>query len=218
VQLHYEHAVASVLLPLAPAEILVPGEVVYYRQPRHWGAMIQPIAETFGALLLMALAITGVPPALGFIATSTIMLSIMLVVRWFTQRDWSWADYAVIGMVALIAIQVTPQVETVLVSIAIVLVARLLLTMTRWAFYEERFVTDRRIIETSGLFGSRVSSISLARVTDLTLYRSAAGEFLNYGELRVETPGQDQALDRIRYVRFPSDFHDAIARQSTMPH
>ncbi|MCH7788875.1 MAG: PH domain-containing protein [Acidobacteria bacterium] len=216
-QLHYEHAVGSVLLPLAPEEVLVPGEVVLYRQRAHWAAMTEAIAETAGVLLLLTLVVTGTPPALGLVVASAIMMSVLLVTRWFTKRDWGWSDYLIIGIVALIAVEITPEVDTVIVVIAIVFVGRMLLAMVRWAFYEDRFVTDRRIIETSGFFGSRISSISLARVTDLTLYRSVPGEFFDYGELRVETPGQDQALDRIRYVRYPHNFHEAIARQATKP-
>jgi hypothetical protein len=214
VQLNNEHAVGSVLLPLAPGEILVPGEQVYYRHSKHWVAMVEPVAETLGVLFLLALAFGDAPPALGFVVISAIMFSVLLVARWFTERDWSWSDYAVIGFVALIFLEIGPGTETFVVFIAIFLVVRLLFTMIRWAFYEERFVTDRRIIETSGLFGSRVSSIAMARVTDLTLYRSVPGEFFNFGELRVETPGQVQALDRIRYLRKPNDFHDAVVRYS----
>jgi uncharacterized membrane protein YdbT with pleckstrin-like domain len=215
VQLHYEHAIGSVLLPLSPAEILVDGERVYYRNSKHWFAMIQPLAETVGVLFLLTLAINGAPAALGIVVISALMMAVLLVVRWVTQRDWKWTDYMIIWVVGLILLEISPEPETMLVVVAIVLVGRLLLTLIRWAFYEERFVTDRRIIETSGLLGTRISSISLTRVTDLTLYRSVPGEFFDYGDLRVETPGQDQALDRIPFVRNPIDFHDAIVRRST---
>ncbi len=135
-QLHYEHAVGSVLLPLAPEEVLVPGEVVLYRQRAHWAAMTEAIAETAGVLLLLTLVVTGTPPALGLVVASAIMMSVLLVTRWFTKRDWGWSDYLIIGIVALIAVEITPEVDTVIVVIAIVFVGRMLLAMVRWAFYE----------------------------------------------------------------------------------
>ncbi len=203
-------SIGSVLLPLEPEHVLVPGERVLYRRPKHWVSMIEPFAETAAALASIGLAVTRTPPALSFIVTVAFLLGALFLLRWFLEREWTWSDYAIAGTAILFIVSVKPEIESIILIAVMLFLGRLLLRLTRWAFYEERLVTDRRIIETSGLFGSRIASISLGRITDVTLIRSVVGELADYAELRVETPGQDQALNRIRFLEDPDAFHDAI--------
>jgi hypothetical protein len=50
----------------------------------------------------------------------------------------------------------------------------------------------------------------LTRVTDMTYQRSLLGRILGYGDLIVESAGQDQALSRIEHLPRPDDFYRTI--------
>ena len=71
-------------------------------------------------------------------------------------------------------------------------------------------VTDQRIFEVSGVLTRKVASMPLTRVTDMTYQRSILGRLLGYGDLIVESAGQDQALSRIEHLPHPDDFYRTI--------
>ena len=80
-----------------------------------------------------------------------------------------------------------------------------------WAWRVDRIVvTDRRIFEVSGILTRNVASMPLENMTDITYRRSVLGRLLGYGELIVETAGQQQALNRISHLPKPDDFYRAI--------
>lgn len=71
-------------------------------------------------------------------------------------------------------------------------------------------VTDRRIFEVSGLIARRVASMPLTKVTDMTYHRSLLGRLLGYGDLRVESPGQEQSVEQIAFLPKPDDFYRTV--------
>jgi uncharacterized membrane protein YdbT with pleckstrin-like domain len=80
-----------------------------------------------------------------------------------------------------------------------------------WEWWVDRIVvTDRRLFEVSGILTRKVASMPLAKVTDMTYHRTVAGRLFGYGELRVESPGQKQALARIAYLPKPDDFYRTV--------
>ena len=80
-----------------------------------------------------------------------------------------------------------------------------------WEWWIDRVVvTDKRLFEVSGILTRRVGSMPLAKVTDMTYHRSMAGRLFGYGELRLESPGQKQALARIAYLPKPDDFYRTV--------
>ena len=69
----------------------------------------------------------------------------------------------------------------------------------------ETFVaTDQRILKIEGLIAKRTPVMRRGKVTDLSLRRSLIGRICNYGTIMIESAGQDQALNKIEYVRYPS--------------
>jgi membrane protein YdbS with pleckstrin-like domain len=80
-----------------------------------------------------------------------------------------------------------------------------------WRWFEwqiERvLVTNKRIVEVSGIITRRVASMPLAKVTDLTYQRGPLARLFNYGELILESAGQKQALESISYIPRPDDFY-----------
>ena len=71
-------------------------------------------------------------------------------------------------------------------------------------------VTDQRIFEVSGVLTRKVASMPLTRVTDMTYRRSLLGRLLGYGDLIVESAGQDQALSHIDHLPDPDGFYRTI--------
>ena len=57
----------------------------------------------------------------------------------------------------------------------------------------------------------------VSRVTDLVLTRSSAGEIFGYGDLRIESAGQDQSLANVAFLTYPKQFHRLAVRLATKP-
>lgn len=101
------------------------------------------------------------------------------------------------------------NVDLVLGIIALVFAARL--GWRAWQWHADRIVvTGQRIFEVSGVLTRKVASMPLTRVTDMTYKRSLLGRLLGYGDLIIESAGQDQALSRIERLPKPDDFYRTI--------
>ena len=84
----------------------------------------------------------------------------------------------------------------------VVLMARLTWRVLEWR--EDWFVvTDRRLLMRTGLVTRRVAMMPLIKVTDMSYSRPPAGRVLGYGEIVIESAGQDQALRRNRHLPDP---------------
>jgi hypothetical protein len=99
--------------------------------------------------------------------------------------------------------------DTVLGLLAIAFMARFAWRGWEWSVAHV-VVTDRRIFEVSGLLSRRVASTPLTKVTDMTYHRSVLGRLLGYGDLRVESPGQKQAVEQIGYLPRPDEFYRTV--------
>ena len=77
-------------------------------------------------------------------------------------------------------------------------------------------VTDRRVIEASGVLTRKVASMPLGKITDMTYVRPFIGRTLfRYGHLVLESAGQTQALDQVRFLRDPDNFYAAVITRTT---
>ncbi len=89
------------------------------------------------------------------------------------------------------------------------LIIRLLWKMAEWR--NEWFVaTDKRLLLTYGLITHKVAMMPLGKVTDMTYGRSITGRFIGYGTFVLESAGQDQALQKINWVRDPDETYREI--------
>lgn len=100
-------------------------------------------------------------------------------------------------------------IDTLLGIVAIAFMVRFAWKGWQWSV-ARIVVTDRRIFEVSGLIARRVASMPLTKVTDMTYHRSLVGRLLGYGDLRVESPGQKQAVEQIAYLPRPDDFYRTV--------
>jgi hypothetical protein len=71
-------------------------------------------------------------------------------------------------------------------------------------------VTDERMFEVSGILTRKVAALPLSKLTDLTYRRTVLGRVFGYGDLFVETPGQDQALTHIDFLPQPDAFYRTL--------
>jgi len=83
-----------------------------------------------------------------------------------------------------------------------VLLLRLIWKAVNWAV-DYFVITTERLLLTTGLLTRKVAMMPLSKVTDMSFRRSFAGRLLGYGEIIVESAGQNQALDRVEYIPYP---------------
>ncbi len=226
---------ASLIKPQTLEDILVEDERPYYDSRQHWASVIQPIYETFIFLLLIIWAVDigrGTGWGNSLVTTILILAAAHFVITTITGGRLPNSRLAAdpfanttgksaLGRTPLIVIAISVVAAAVLIGlrptlmIAVILViGRLVVILARWSFYEKRYITNRRVIESGGFLGSRISSMPLSRVTDISYSRSIAAELLGYATMRVETAGQDQALGVVRFIDQPNDFYDVLVRFS----
>ena len=100
-------------------------------------------------------------------------------------------------------------IDTLVGLVAIAAVARFAWRLWEW-WADRIYVTEQRIFEVSGVLTRKVASMPLERVTDMTYSRSVLGRLLGFGELALETAGQDQGLTAICYLPHPDDFYRQV--------
>ena len=131
-----------------------------------------------------------------------------LLVRPFAEALGAIVGAAFLGFL-LSPAEGSDLLDTVLGLIAIGFMARFAWKGWEWSV-ARIVVTDRRLFEVSGIITRRVSSMPLAKVTDMTYHRSLMGRLLGYGALRVESPGQKQAVEQIAYLPRPDEFYRTV--------
>jgi uncharacterized membrane protein YdbT with pleckstrin-like domain len=87
-----------------------------------------------------------------------------------------------------------------------VLLLRLIWKAVNWAV-DYFVITTERLLLTTGLLTRKVAMMPLSKVTDMSFRRSFAGRLLGYGEIIVESAGQNQALDRVEYIPYPEQLY-----------
>ncbi|MGH3765093.1 MAG: PH domain-containing protein [Pseudonocardiaceae bacterium] len=72
-------------------------------------------------------------------------------------------------------------------------------------------VTDKRFMVRSGIIVTKDSMMPITKVTDMSFLRPFIGQILGYGTLRVESAGQKQDLETIKYLPRPEEVFHAIS-------
>jgi uncharacterized membrane protein YdbT with pleckstrin-like domain len=219
---------SSLLKPLDERAILVRNEQVYYAERQHWASVVRPIYETFIFLLFVVWAVdrfgsTGYDNnwigivllaatvhAVVFIATGGSPTA-RLAVDPFANPQHRLGRFSLIAIgLAVIVGLAAAGFRLIGIVMVFVVIARLVINLARWSFYERRYITNRRVIESGGFLGSRISSMPLSRVTDISYSRTIPGELFGYATMRVETAGQDQALGIVRFIAEPDHFYEVL--------
>lgn len=228
---------SSLIKPLDDRAVLVPNERVYYAERQHWASVAQPVYETFIVLLfvvwVVGLAGNASSRGSGFNQTVGVLLLLSVIyaviqeingsnsVSRFavdpfapphSRRSNRLGRYVLVALFVLVAAKLGIRAAAI---IAVVLViGRLVVILAQWAFYERRYITNRRLIEAGGFFGSRINSMPLSRVTDISFSRTVTAEVFGYAKMRIETAGQEQALGVVRYIADPDHFYEVLVNFS----
>lgn len=74
---------------------------------------------------------------------------------------------------------------------------------------QEYIITNRRVIQTSGVINKRAADSSLEKINDADLSQSLLGRMFNFGDLDVLT-ASDAGIDRFRMIHAPVEFKRAM--------
>ena len=71
-------------------------------------------------------------------------------------------------------------------------------------------MTNKRILKHEGVFDVSVPMMRLTKVTDMTYRHTIIGELLGYGEIIIESAGQQQAIRELSYIPDPDEVNAAL--------
>lgn len=205
------------IAPPRDPDVLIADEVVYYKAPKHVISLAEPILETAAVIVLVTVTLLR-PDWNGLnLGALIVVLSVITMWRWVKQREWGWGALVTGVIVGYMILTSEFDPLALVPMIGLLFIARLGLKILRWWKYEIRYLTNRRIIEATGFLGLRVASMPVSRVTDLVLTRTTGGELFGYGDLRIESAGQEQSLANIPWLVEPRAFHRLAVRLATTP-
>ena len=79
-----------------------------------------------------------------------------------------------------------------------------------WGFLSWRMnvyvLTNRRVIESTGVLSKRVADSSLEKLTDIVLKQSILGRMLDYGDIVVLTAAAGAGINNLKQIRRPMEF------------
>lgn len=82
----------------------------------------------------------------------------------------------------------------------------------RWLQWSRHFflATDQRVLKMYGVVSTTVDSMKVQKVTDMKYHRSFVGELVGFGNITIESAGQDQALHNIDYIPYPRENYQEL--------
>lgn len=125
----------------------------------------------------------------GFVLFGNIMLEIVLIVG------------IIVGVTLLSAIYPQATLGYVLVLVPLIGIVRDILVWSNRQF----LVTNRRVIQTSGVFSKEVLETSLEKVNDVKMTQSFLGRLFDYGDIQILT-ASELGVDQFRNIGDPVKF------------
>ncbi|OGO63193.1 MAG: hypothetical protein A2Z45_08930 [Chloroflexi bacterium RBG_19FT_COMBO_55_16] len=133
-----------------------------------------------------------------FILVSTIILEIVLIL--------------VILVLAIILGVLFPPFAWLIAGVGAILILIPILTMVRdilnW-LYRQFIVTNRRVMQISGIFNKNVTDSSLEKVNDVKMVQSALGRIFDYGDIQILT-ASELGVNLFRRIEDPIKFKTAM--------
>jgi uncharacterized membrane protein YdbT with pleckstrin-like domain len=121
-------------------------------------------------------------------AAAVLALVIVLKVWWLPDAGWVWW---------LLLVFIIPAVRIV------------------WGFLSWLMnvyvLTNRRVIEATGVLSKRVADSSLEKLTDIVLKQSVFGRMLGYGDIVVLTASSGAGINNLKQIRRPMEFKMQMA-------
>ncbi len=118
--------------------------------------------------------------------------------HWTTMAPTVLIAAAGLALTAALAVP-APRVALVVLGVTAAVVG------VRWWLWQNEliFITGKRVIATTGLFTRGTAMMPLGKLTDLNYVRTPAGQLFGYGTLRLESAGQNQALEKLARLPDP---------------
>lgn len=220
---------SSLLKPLNVIDVLIPDEVVQYNEREHWASLIQPFVETVAILILITMFAGGLPD--GALGGFLFLMAAAVAFVMYRQGNWRRVDgprgrqvtikrgarrLSVYAMAAGLVIGfIVLGSETMAIALILIAAGRFVYRSAMWAFYERLYITNRRVLRAKGFFGAHIDAMPLTRITDIAFKRTVPGEIFDYGTLRIESAGQDQALGVLNFLNQPDLFYNILISLST---
>lgn len=205
-------SLVNLFLPLEDLDFLVPNERVFYRRRAHWASLVYPAIETSAVVTLVCWMLIDLPgPGRSVLATLIAACALGVVGRIVFRVNWrAWRTLILLGVLVVVAIAFQLRAPALGVLAALSFITRFAVRWARWKWYRRLIVTDRRVLEVDGFFGSSVATLPLGRITDAVLTHTPLAELLGYSEFRVESAGQEQGLGRINFLDDGERFHSIV--------
>lgn len=106
----------------------------------------------------------------------TLVVDVFLLVLLYMWAPWEWLRWVIIALALII------------------LVWRVITPFMRWVSTQYVF-TDRRVIVREGVIAKHGRDMPLSKVNNVTFDVSMLGRVLNYGELHIQSAGENAGLD-----------------------
>jgi len=90
-------------------------------------------------------------------------------------------------------------------------IARLTVRLLKW-WNEQYIITNRRVIQTEGMFNKHVIDSSLEKVNDVVLNQTALGRMLGYGDVEILT-ASEIGVNRFERIAGPVRFKTEMLNQ-----
>jgi len=211
-------------------KVLGDNEQLIYRTHQHPIVLLERIAGWLLAFLgLVALAIVILASGdkdfrrlVGIIALCSLVLPVAaIVIGWrrgeeeqghLFKRVW-WPILAGIAIlaIALTLIFASPTLKVLWILallVALVPLFKLVIAFLDW-LNERYIITNRRVMQTRGIFNKQVSDSALEKVNDVELKQSVVGRLLKYGTVEIIT-GSDVGVNLFQRISNPVRFKRAM--------
>lgn len=209
-------------------KILANSERVVYRTHRHIVVLLgRLLGSAFAFLVFLGVGLAVLIPktseagneirfVVGVITLGTLVMPLYLIVsawleglrgRELVRRTWQAALVGLALLVVALILMLIPDSKLIgwlAIAIALVPAAELVRIFLDWLF-ERYIITNRRVMQVSGIINKRVTDSALEKVNDVELTQSIVGRLLGYGTISIIT-GSDIGVNRFRRISNPVRF------------
>ena len=99
-------------------------------------------------------------------------------------------------------------IKLAIAAIALLLVVSMLIDWLRWNS-ETFYITNRRVIHTSGVFNKRVLDSSISKINDVITEQSFLGRIFDYGTIKILT-ATEEVINSVDKIARPLEFKKAM--------
>lgn len=142
--------------------------------------------------------------------------------HWLVLLRSLFVEVSLVLIIAAVALGLSALFPLIMTGIALVIALLLLLiplfgglieTLTWWN--RQFIITNRRVIQVSGLFRKQVRDSTLKQINDVKMEQSAIGRLFNYGDVKIFT-ASELGKNPFRMLSNPGRFRTAMlnARES----